>query len=147
MATIALIGAVASTLFVWMATNATLSTAGEANRQIETVLAALGSTEPLLARESDGRVVRRRQTQVIQPAPVSRIVVLSYRVESGRLIRSQLALLVFRVKAPAAQIFLRDTGLDLQALGLTASDLVREGPTLVLRETSASGNRLLIWTE
>jgi hypothetical protein len=66
---------------------------------------------------------------------------------SERLIRSEVPFWFFRMKAPAAQMLVRDSELDLSALGLTAADLQREGPTLILNETSSEGNRLLVWTE
>jgi hypothetical protein len=51
-----------------------------------------------------------------------------------------------RIKGPAAAFVLRDTGFDLEALGLTAGDLQRSGAGLVLDE-SRGEDSLLAWTE
>jgi hypothetical protein len=52
-----------------------------------------------------------------------------------------------RVKGPAAQVALRGTGFDLEALGLTADDLARSGIGVVLDDARENGDRVLAWTE
>lgn len=52
-----------------------------------------------------------------------------------------------RVKGPAAQYLVRGTGLDRERLQITASDLERHGPSLVIDQARTSGDRLLVWTE
>ena len=42
---------------------------------------------------------------------------------------------------------MRDTGFDVDALKLTASDLERAGARVILDETRPGGDRLLVWTE
>ena len=61
--------------------------------------------------------------------------------------RARVAIWFLKLKGPAAQLVLRDTGLDLAALRLTAADLERAGPAIVLDRRSGSGDRLLVWTE
>jgi hypothetical protein len=51
------------------------------------------------------------------------------------------------LKGPAIQFALRGTEIDLKELGVSAADLESHGPGLVLDETSANGDRLLVWTE
>ncbi len=143
----ALVAVLISAAFVWVATNVTRAPASEADRQIQRVLAVLGDSPPLVTRDAAGRVSRRTAPAPPEPRPIVRIVVLSYRRGSERLIRSDVPFWFFRMKAPAAQMLVRDSQLDLQTLGLTAADLQREGPTLILDETSSDGNRLLVWTE
>ena len=52
-----------------------------------------------------------------------------------------------KTKGAALQDPLHGTGLDLERLGVTPADLERYGVCLVLDETRANGDRLLVWTE
>lgn len=142
-----LLGVLVSAGLVWLVTTVTTVAASDAERRIQSALSAFGAMPPLLTRDGRGGVARRLVAPPVQPLPITRIVVVAYRAESGRLIRSDVPFWFFKMKAPAAQMFLRDTGLNLQSLGLTAAELSREGPTLVLNETSSDGSRLLVWTE
>ena len=77
----------------------------------------------------------------------TRFCVLAYRAPEGRLATVSLPFWFLTMKGPAVAYSLRDTGLDLDRLGVTPADLERYGPALVLDETRANGDRLLIWTE
>ena len=37
--------------------------------------------------------------------------------------------------------------MDLEDLKLTVADLERYGPTLIIDQTSADGNRVLVWSQ
>jgi hypothetical protein len=103
---------------------------------------------PILEVTADGAVARRELPP--EAAPLGRLVVLHvlvYHVASQRLAESRIPFWFFRLKAPAAQYALEGTGLDLQRLGITASELERFGPRVVLEHRTAAGNRVLIWTE
>jgi len=147
LAAAALAGFVVFGVMVWRAVDVTDAPPADAERLLEDARHAFGDTEPLLSRGPDGQFVRRRPPPPDAPEPITHIYVLSYRAESGRLTRADVPFWFFRLKAPAAQFVVRDTGLDLSTLGLTASDLLDEGPALILDETEASGSRLLVWTE
>ncbi len=134
-------------ILVWRAVDVTDTTAAEAARAFTSARNALGMTSPLLVRQADGALTRRATKAPEGPEPVSHIYVLSYRVSTSRLTKAEVPFWFFRLKAPAAQFVVRDTGLDLATLGLTAADLAAEGPTLILDETDSAGNRLLVWTE
>jgi hypothetical protein len=64
-----------------------------------------------------------------------------------RLVRADVPFWYLKMKGPAVQYLVRGTGLDLQRLGITAADLERYGAAVVLDETNANGDRLLVWTE
>ena len=142
----ALAGFVVFGVLAWRAVDVTTTDPAEAERAFTHARDALGVTAPLLARQADGRLNRRPTAPPPEPEPVTQIHVWSYRPSSQRLIRAEVPVWFFRLKAPAAQFVVRDTGLDLAALGLTPADLAREGPTLILDETDEAGNRLLVWT-
>ena len=105
-----------------------------------------GGTEPVLRVNSDGSVVRRSPPDN-QPTKPTHLHALAYRNPEHRLVRADVPLWFLKAKGPAIQYFLRGTGLDLKRLGVTASDLQRYGPCLVLDETRTNGDRLLVWTE
>ncbi|MEX2271757.1 MAG: hypothetical protein WD690_09815 [Vicinamibacterales bacterium] len=47
----------------------------------------------------------------------------------------------------AAQFLVRGTGLDLERQQISARDLERYGPSVVIDHTRPNGDRLLVWTE
>jgi hypothetical protein len=73
--------------------------------------------------------------------------VLAYQAGEQRLVAADVPFWFFRLKGPAAQYALSGTGLDLKRLGITAADLERHGPAVVIDHTRPNGDRLLVWTE
>ena len=134
-------------VMAWQTVNVDEVAANDAAERLSAVRGAFGETPPLIAYDGSGQVVRRETTPPSNPAPITHIYVLTYHAANGRLVHADVPFWFFKLKAPAAQFFVRDTGLDLNMLGLTAGDLEREGPTLVLDEGEAGGDRLLVWTE
>jgi hypothetical protein len=134
-------------VMAWQAVTVDEVGTNDAAERLSAVREAFGGTPPLVAYDSSGQLVRRETTPPSNPAPVTHIYVLSYHAANGRLVHADVPFWFFTLKAPAAQFFVRDTGLDLNTLGLTAGDLEREGPTLVLDEGDAGGDLLLVWTE
>ena len=78
---------------------------------------------------------------------VKRLEVLGYRAAEERLVTAHVPLWFLSLKGPALQFAVRDTGLDLERLGLNADDLSRRGPGLVLDQVLKNGDRLLDWAE
>lgn len=76
-----------------------------------------------------------------------RLYALAYRTSERRLLHAEVPFWFLKVKGPAMQVSLRETGFDLERLGITAAELQRYGPSLVLDETSTNGDTLLVWTE
>ena len=144
---VALAAMLISAAFLWRATTITTVPASEAQRQFARAVAATSGATPLVMRDDAARMTRRTTAPPTNPAPISRIVVLSYRAESDRLIRSEVPFWLFRMKASAAQMLVRDSAFDLNSLGLTPAELEREGPTVIFSSSSPDGNRVLIWTE
>jgi hypothetical protein len=122
------------------------SSAGDAERQFAAVRERFGDLAPLLADDGTGHLARRDREPPVSPRPIARIRVMQFTAADGRLIRADVPFWFFELKAPAAQFFVRGTDLDLNELGLTASDLSREGPTLILDARQEDGDRLLVWT-
>lgn len=121
--------------------------APEALRRFEAVRAGLGGGDPLLALDDAGNVVRRASPASSSPRPVTRLGVLAYQSGEQRLVTADVPMWFFRLKGPAAQYLVRGTGLDLERLQITAADLERFDPSVVIDHTRANGDRLLVWTE
>jgi hypothetical protein len=78
------------------------------------------------------------------------ILVLAGAALSGLVIFGILAAGVTTVSRPGragGPAALRGSGFDLDRLGLTPGDLARQGRGIILDETFAGGDRLLVWAE
>ncbi len=78
---------------------------------------------------------------------VRRLEVLAYHVADERLVMAHVPFWFFTLKRPAVQFAVRGTGLDLDELQLTAENLARHGPGLILDRIFPNGDRLLVWAE
>lgn len=130
----------------WRSVTVEQAAAGDAQRRFGEIRGGFAGTEPLLRVEADGAVVRRPEPGGTAKPP-RQLHVLAYRVAQQRLARADISFWFLKVKGPAAQFALRGTGLDMQRLGVTPSDLQRCGVCLILDETRPNGDRLLVWTE
>jgi hypothetical protein len=131
----------------WRAVDVEEADAPEALRRVAAVRAALGNRPPLLTLDEAGHVVRRAAPPAHQPRPLTRLAVLAYQADEQRLVSADVPYWFFRLKGPAAQYLVRGTGLDLERLELTAADLARYDPSLVIDHVRPNGDRLLVWTE
>jgi hypothetical protein len=130
----------------WRSVSVQPATASDALRRFSEVRGAFALNEPLLHIDAAGAVTRRAPTDSRAPPP-KRFMVLAYRAQAERLVRADLPFWFVRVKGTAAQFLLRDTGLDLGSLGISPAELEHYGPCLILDQTRANGDRLLVWTE
>lgn len=120
---------------------------GEAARRFAAVRAALPQGSPLLTMDNAGNIVRRETPRSTRPLAIHRLRVLVYYAEGQRLVSADVPFWFFRIKGPAAQYALRDTGLDLDRLGVTAEELRRYGPAVLMDHMRPNGDLLLVWTE
>jgi hypothetical protein len=122
--------------------------APEALRRFTAVRSALGPAPPLLTLDDAGNVVRRASPPPASAAAgLSRLAVLTYHVDGRRLVSAEVPFWFFRLKGPAAQFVVRGTGLDFNRLQITAADLARHGPAVVIDHARLNGDRVLVWTE
>ncbi|MEO8500776.1 MAG: hypothetical protein ABI565_07660 [Vicinamibacteria bacterium] len=118
--------------------------------RFEAVRGRFADRKPMLEVDAAGQVRPRTPSSrsVVPPSTEpTRLQVLAYYVEGQRLVKAEVPFWFLKLKGPAAQFALRDTGLDLERLHVTAEGLAREGPGLVLDQTRPNGDRLLVWTE
>jgi hypothetical protein len=143
----ALAGIGAFAFFAWRSVTVEQVPPGGALQRFAEVRERLPWTEPILHVDAAGAVSRRVAPPVGDTPHATRLHVLAYRAPQGRLVRADAPFWFLKVKGPAVQYVLGDTELDLEQLGVTPSDLERYGACLVLDETRANGDRLLVWAE
>ncbi|MDQ3168821.1 MAG: hypothetical protein M3Q55_01640 [Acidobacteriota bacterium] len=121
--------------------------APDALRRFESIRMALGGREPLIGLDEAGNVIRRASPPLTTPRPVTRLGVIAYQSAEQRLVTADVPMWFFRMKGPPTQFLVRGTGLDLERLQITARDLERFDPSVVIDHARANGDRLLVWTE
>jgi hypothetical protein len=142
----ALLGVGVFGMLAWRSVSVERASGTEAQSSFEDALAGIPSREPLVRRDAGGAFVRETGKGRAGP-PATQLHVLAYHIEGQRLVRADVPLWFFKVKGPAVEYAVRGTGFDLEALGLTAGDLERAGPRVVLDEVRATGDRVLAWTD
>ena len=134
-------------LLAYRAVSVEDAAAPEALRRFESIQASLGGRPPLIGLDDAGNVIRRTAPPSTSPRPVRRLGVLAYQADEQRLVTADVPMWFFKLKGPAAQYLVRGTGLDLERLQITASDLERYDPSVVVDHARSNGDRLLVWTE
>jgi hypothetical protein len=119
----------------------------EARHRLARARTRLPPGAPLLTLDEAGTVVRREKPGAAGPTPARRLSVLAYHAATRRLAAAEVPLWFLKLKGPAAQLALRNTGVDLEQLGIAPGDLERYGPVLVIDWTRVTGDWLLVWTE
>ena len=119
----------------------------EAAQRFAAVRATLPPGQAVLTLDEAGNVVRREAPRGGTPASIRRLRVLVYYADGQRVVSADVPFWFFRIKGPAAQYALRDTGFDLDRLGITPADLQRYGPAVVIDRSRSNGDLLLVWTE
>jgi hypothetical protein len=133
--------------FAWRSVTVEQAQPDEALRRFAEIRTRLPWTEPILHIDAAGVVTRREAPPEHETGRPYRLRVLAYRAPQGRLVRVDAPFWFLKVKGPAVHYALRNTGLDLERLGVTPTDLERYGACLVLDQPRANGDRLLVWTE
>jgi hypothetical protein len=131
---------------VWRAVTITEAAAATASEEFAAARAALPG-RALVDIDDQGKVTRREAAPDRAPQPINRVRAMAYQPRVGRIVRADVPFWFLRLKGPAARLALRDTGVDLDQLGITPAALERYGPRIVVDHVSRSGSRLLVWTE
>lgn len=143
----AVIGLVVFGIMARRATSIERLTPPDAAYRIESIRRRFADAGPVLRLAPDGTVISRRAPSHEGGAPIAAIVVITYDLAAARLTETRIPFWFFRIKAPAAEYAFGDTGLDFRRLGVTAADLRRYGPALIVDHTTTAGGRLVVWTE
>lgn len=141
----ALIGLAVFGAMLWRTVSIETQTSAQVHERFDTIRATFPSPTPLVRRDPLGRLVRTEASGRDASAPARRLYVLAFHASTGRLVSADVPIWFIRIKGPAAALALRDTGFDLDVLGLTAGDLERSGAGLVIDE-SRGKDELIAWT-
>jgi len=134
-------------LLAWRATSVESLASLAAREKFDDVAIRFGTTQPRIILDPEGVPARNPRAPEPTGGPVKKLVVLAYRAESGKLVRTEVPFWFFRLKSPAANLALRNSGFDMGRLGLRSSDLATEGPGIIFLEMADGGDRLLVWAE
>ena len=115
--------------------------------RFQAVIDSLDSGSPRLARDGSGGFTNTASAAVGPVARPSKLGVLFFRANENRLVRSDIPFWFFRLKGQAARFVLKDSGFDMERLGITPRDIASQGPGVILDEMSGNGDRLLVWAE
>ena len=121
--------------------------ADAAQLQISAMLDSLGFGPPRLTRDGTGKFISNTPEDGAPAKKPKTLVVMTFLSSERRLIRSDIPFWFFRMKAPAAQFALKDSGLDMKRLGLRPADITSQGGGLILDEMIDGGDRILVWAE
>ncbi len=115
--------------------------------RFEAVIDSLDSGPPRLTRDGSGGFTNTAPPTTGPVARPSKLGVLFFRAGDDRLVRSDIPFWFFRLKGSAARFALKNSGFDMDRLGITPKDIARQGPGVILDEIFSNGDRLLVWAE
>jgi hypothetical protein len=79
--------------------------------------------------------------------PPESINVMAFDPDEGKIVRISIPFWVVRMKMRGATIDLNGKHMNLEDLRLTAEDLERFGPTLIVDHENTNGERVLVWSQ
>jgi hypothetical protein len=121
----------------------------KAAQAFEQVKIRFGGQKPLIELDSHGRYLRSNtdRTPPANAKSPDSINVLAFDPDKGRIVRLSIPFWLVRMKMQGATIDLNGRHFNLEDLRLTADDLERFGPTLILDHQNPSGERVLVWSQ
>ena len=72
---------------------------------------------------------------------------IAFDPDDGRIVRVSIPFWLVRMKMRGATIDLNGNHMNLEDLRLTAEDLERFGPTLIVDHKNTTGERVLVWSQ
>jgi len=120
-----------------------------AARDFEQVKTRFAGQKPLIELDDHGHYLRSNTDRTPPPnakSPES-INVMAFDPDDGRIVRLTIPFWLVRMKMRGATIDLNGKHMDLEDLRLTAEDLERFGPTLIVDHKNPSGERVLVWSQ
>jgi hypothetical protein len=120
-----------------------------AAHDFEQVKARFAGQKPLVELDEHGRYLRSNTDRTAPPnvRPPESINVMAFDPGDGRIVRLSIPFWLVRMKMRGATIDLNGKHMDLEDLRLTAEDLERFGPTLIVDHKNTTGERVLVWSQ
>jgi hypothetical protein len=121
----------------------------KAAQDFEQVKIRFAGQKPLIELDDHGRYLRSHTDRTPPPnvKPPESINVMAFDPDDGRIVRLSIPFWLVRMKMRGATIDLNGNHMNLEDLRLTAEDLERFGPTLIVDHRNASGERVLVWSQ
>ena len=129
--------------------DATKATPEVAATEFDAVRARFKGQRPLIELDERGRFLRSN-TDRPEPANAVRpdaLHVLAFDPDEEGMVKVTVPFWLLRLKMGGSSIDLSGNRVRLEDLKLSVDDLERYGPTLVLDQTSAGGDRVLVWSQ
>jgi hypothetical protein len=125
------------------------ATPAVAATEFDAVRAQFHGQKPLIELDEGGRFLR---SNTDRPAPVNArqpetLYVLAFDPDEEGLVKLSVPFWLLRLKVNGATVDFSGNHMKLEDLKLTVEDLERFGPSLVLDQTSAGGDRVLVWSQ
>ena len=119
--------------------------AAAADLSFEEVRQQFGGQEPVMLMEANGPVLARQPPSESPARDLQRLHMMGW--DRDRQVLAHVTLPFWLVRMKPGNINLSASGSQNVRVSLTAEDLERYGPTLVLDHTAEDGAHVLIWTE
>jgi hypothetical protein len=105
--------------------------------------------KPLIELDQHGRYLRSNvdRKPPSNPRPPESINVMAFDPDEEKIVRISIPFWLVRMKMRGATIDLNGNHMNLEDLRLTAEDLERFGPTLIVDHEATSGERVLVWSQ
>ncbi len=123
--------------------------ATDALRRFEEQRAQFKEQQPVIDIDPSERVTQLRNITELPdgPTPAQTLVVMAWDPTDERIVNFEIPLWVLGIGERKIDLGVGAESLDLRKLNITAEDLRRIGPALLLDLKSPSGDRALIWTK
>jgi hypothetical protein len=120
-----------------------------AARDFEAVRERFGQQKPLIELDDRGRYLRSNTDRQAPPnaTPPDALNVLAFDPDDSRVVKVSIPFWLLRLKSHGTIDFANGNRMDLDDLKLTVEDLERFGTTLIVDHKSASGERVLVWSQ
>jgi flagellar basal body-associated protein FliL len=143
------IGAIIATT-AWIQQNLTITetTAGGAQQEFETVRARFAGRPPLLELR-DGRPVYAagKAPETRSTTPVEDLHVLVWDPDEDRIVSVAIPFWFLRLKSGPIEFNSYAAGWGDERVNLSAEDIERHGPGIIMDATSPKGERILLWAQ
>ena len=124
-------------------------TAGSAAQDFDQVRRRLDGQKPLIELDQHGRYLRSNvdRKPPANPKSLESINVMAFDPDEEKIVRITIPFWLVRMKMRGATIDLNGNHMNLEDLRLTAEDLERFGPTLIVDHENTTGERVLVWSQ
>jgi hypothetical protein len=125
------------------------ATPAAAAAEFDSVRARFKGQKALIELDERGNFLR---SNTDRPAPANpreleALYVLAFDPDDEGLVKLKVPFWLLRLKMKGATVDFSGRSVDLEDLKLTVQELERFGPSLVLDQTNAGGDRVLVWSQ